>query len=372
MSSGLPLASAIAGALSALAFFVRAAVSPVRTPIDVVVLVWRARRQQGFRSVLIALGAFALAGAMVSAAIVGYFAAHHALSQMADLLIGVNDAQVRSGPGVHGWDDLVFETNRFFHDYEPFSSVLAMVAAITFVRGWVRRDRVLASRYLLPVALAVASWASVAMQRKFYLYHRASIVGAVAVAFAILYQDCVNALKEQAPRWLPTAAFLVFVGGFFAVSGDASARWIRDVRVAFAWKTGAITREEFTRRYDIPGFYAYHDSELVGRWLREHASPSDTLIVRGFETQIYELSGLHYTGRFCWSSFLDEPGREYWRREQWQAEDLAELRRHPATFAVAFDRPSGITSAHFLDDLGYVVRERIGVFVILGRATPPV
>jgi 4-amino-4-deoxy-L-arabinose transferase-like glycosyltransferase len=361
---------AVAGALSAAAFWTKPPCLPF-VAITVGAIVAQALRQPDgrVRAALLRLGAFALAGIVVSAGVLGYFASTHALSQMGDLLIGVNSVQVRSGPGVHDFGDLVFETNKFFRDYEPVSGVLLAVATLSVARGFAARDGAGARRYLLAALLALAAWASVAMQRKFYLYHRATIIAAVAVAFAVLYREWELLLSARRERWVAPASFAAFVGVLFLLSADPSARWYGDVSVALRWKSGAIGREEFTRRYDVPEFYAYHDAELAGLWLRAHAPPDDTVVVRGFEPEIYEISGLHYTGRFCWSSFLTESWRAY-RLAEWRDEDLAALRARPPHYAVALDRGLGdAESPAFFQRLGYVERARFGVYVVLERGS---
>jgi hypothetical protein len=363
------LACITAGVLSALAFWIKPPCSPF-VAITLGAIVWRGWAQpRRWATIAARLGAFALGFSAISGCVLGYFAAAHALPQMFDLVVGVNSVQVRSGPGVHSLGDVLVESDKFFRDYEPISGVLLAVSAVCLVRGFARRDRALAARYALPALLAIASWASVLMQRKFYIYHRVTIIAAVAVGFAILYADLERALAPRKERWwLAPAAFAASAFALFVLSADSSERWYASVKVALEWKTGKIDREQFTRVFDVPQFYDYHDAELTGLWLREHAPAGDTLIVRGFEPEIYQTSGLHYTGRFCWSSFLTEPWRAY-HLDQWLAEDLDALRAHPPHYAVALDRGvGGVEAPEFFERLGYVRRARFGVYVVLERA----
>jgi hypothetical protein len=90
--------------------------------------------------------------------------------------------------------------------------------------------------------------------------------------------------------------------------------------------------------------------------------------VRGFEPEIYAISGRHYSGRFFWTTFLTAPTRAY-KREQWLAEDLAELRRRPPRYAVTQSfQQSGLDSPLWFEQLGYSRRAEIGVFTVLERA----
>ncbi|HEY2365427.1 MAG TPA: hypothetical protein VGH87_03535 [Polyangiaceae bacterium] len=354
-------ACAVAGAMAAIAIVIK----PPSLPFVSIVLValWlRSRQEPSWR----AYAWFAASGLAVAALVVSYFAAKHALAQMAELLIGVNGAQVRNGPGVHDFESLARESGRFFRDYEPFSGVFLVLAGLATVKGMVHRDRALARKWALFIALALASWVSVAMQRKFYIYHRACIVVLFALGFAIIHRDAL-AFFSSRPSWTAPLATGVFAVVLFALSVDASERWYESTRVGLQYATGRMSREDFTRRFDVPGFFPCHDAELTGLWLRTHASPSDTVIVRGFEPEIYVTSGLHYTGRFVWSSFLTESWRAYHQAE-WVKEDRDALVAKPPRWAVALTHDhEGLTSAPFFEGLGYTMRVEIGDFQIMER-----
>ena len=104
--------------------------------------------------------------------------------------------------------------------------------------------------------------------------------------------------------------------------------------------------------------FSHVHSERVARFIRGRASPRDTLAVRGFEPQIYAMSGLHYTGRFYWTTFLTDTRRAY-RRAEYRREDAEALRHHPPTFVVAYRRwPDEIDQCRWFAKQGY---ERIFV-----------
>jgi hypothetical protein len=110
---------------------------------------------------------------------------------------------------------------------------------------------------------------------------------------------------------------------------------------------------------------------LTGIWLKQHAHPADTLVVRGFEPQIYAGSGLHYTGRFFWTAFLTMSTRLY-KRKAWLAEDLAALRNDPPRWAVTLTHSlRGIDSPAWFEKRGYVRRAGIGSFTVLELELPP-
>ena len=127
-------------------------------------------------------------------------------------------------------------------------------------------------------------------------------------------------------------------------------------------------RAAFARAFDIPGFYANYEADLTGRWLARHAAKGDTLVVRGFEPEIYATSGLHYTGRFFWTAFLTLPTRSY-RRGELLREDRRTLMRDSPRFVVALTGArGGIDSPGWFQRRGYFPRVQVGSFTILERA----
>jgi hypothetical protein len=106
-----------------------------------------------------------------------------------------------------------------------------------------------------------------------------------------------------------------------------------------------------------------------GRSRRRASSPDETLLVRGYEPQIYAVARRRYTGRFFWSTFLTDPTRVY-HRDAWLAEDRAELDAHPPSWVVAYsDVAAGVDSEGDFAARGYQVRMRAGHFVVMRR--PP-
>jgi hypothetical protein len=285
---------------------------------------------------------------------------------MIDILVGANRTYVQQERGVNGAAEILPRAIDVFAQFQPFSGALGLLALMSALRS---RGGIAWRRYAVPMLLALATFAAVVMQLKFYLYHYGALAVVAAVLFALLWEDVRAALRGRG-AWAPPAAFVGAVSLAFLFSGGASERWFLLVRDTIRHERGLLSSEEYSTRYDIPGFYSYHDALLVGDWLREHSSPDDTVVVRGFEPEIYAISGRHFTGRFFWTTFLTEPRRVY-RREALLAEDRAAIEAHPPRYAVALNLVhEGVDSDEWFEERGYVRRVDIGGFSVLER--PPV
>lgn len=361
-----PRGYAIAGVLSALALFTKPPMAFFVALTLLAIIVRAGRRTQGrLFSIVRGVAAFGAGGLALGGALLGYFAARRALVPMLDILVGANAVYVQEERGFNGaWEFFGYSLAELV-GVQPYSGALFMAAGVATFLGIVWQQRELALRYWTPVALVAASYGTMAVQLKFYAYHWVPIVSAFGVLATLLYTDMTRVARSHPRRWLVPAAFLMLFPGMYAASGLSFVRWVYVVTETIRYETGSIDREAFTRTFDVPGMYAYHDSEQAGLWLRKHASPNDTIVVRGFEPQIYAISGRHYTGRFFWTTFLTAPKREY-RREQLLAEDVAALRRHPPRYAITLDMAeSGIDSPKWLESHGYAKRVTFGVFAIL-------
>ncbi|HVW25194.1 MAG TPA: hypothetical protein VHC69_07460 [Polyangiaceae bacterium] len=362
-----PVGAFAGGVLCAIALF-------TKPPVIFFVLLcagavaWRARRDGAAARIAVRrLGEWALGIAVTAAAVLAYFAIRGALAPMIDILVGANAVYVASERTVDSTADMFTATTGRFASMEPLSAAAAVVVAGALFIGFARRDRTFARRYALPLLLALATYAGVVMQLKFYDYHWGTIVAAGGVLAVTLYQDA-QRISATRNGLLAPAAYLAAVAGLCAISGAPAVQsWLKTSQNTVGLLTGSVSRGEFMRAFDIPNFYACYEADLTGRWLADHASKDDTLVVRGFEPEIYAKSGLHFTGRFFWTSFLTMPTRSY-RRAELLDEDLQAIVKHPPRFAVALSAASdGLDSAAWFERLGYVRRVETGTFTVLER-----
>jgi hypothetical protein len=359
--------AALGGALSAAALFTKPpVVFFVITCLGAVV--WRARaaedpRRNVIRNVL----GWAAGGAAVSAFVLGYFAARRALAPMLDILVGANSVYLANERSFDSLLGTFIATTDRLASLEPFAAVFVLVCAGAPFVGYATGDRALAGRYVLPASLALSSWGAVALQQKFYDYHWGTILAAGAVFAGTLYTDITRLAARRENRVFAPVVFLTLATVFYVGSGPPFRAWANTAARTVGYLGGDLSPGEFARTFDIPFFYSNYDADLTGRWLREHASPGDTLVVRGFEPEIYATSGLHFTGRFFWTSFLTMSTRVY-RRDEYLREDYEAILKEPPRFAVTLaGATDGVDSPVWFERSGYVRRVQVGYFVVLER-----
>jgi hypothetical protein len=106
----------------------------------------------------------------------------------------------------------------------------------------------------------------------------------------------------------------------------------------------------------------------AGEWLRRRAGREGDLLVRGYEPEIYAISGMSFTGgRIFWTALLTDPMRG-WKQPELRAEDAAAIDAHPPSWVVALaGTPEAIDSPEWFEARGYVRAETFGRFVVLRR-----
>lgn len=274
-----------------------------------------------------------------SALIAGYFALHGALDEMIDILVFANAYYVEheaTEPGLANfWVHVAL--------FETYGGVVLLPLCLSIgaigVALW-RRRWSQACRYgfvpLWMIATALGVW----IQRKAYIYHWGPVAIGVAVFGALICEDTRRAFASrfgERAAWLPSVGIAASAVILFFASRQG-ARHAAECIEALRYVSGYSTRGRYYSRFEVPVMgFSHVQSERVARFLRARAAPNDTLAVRGFEPQIYAMTGLHYTGRFYWTTFLTDSRRAY-RRNDYRREDARALARHPPRFVVAYRR----------------------------------
>jgi hypothetical protein len=320
-----------------------------------------------------ALGLHAAGAIALPAATVAYFWAHGALADMLDILVRANWFYLHRDPPEMVADRVLGRLTGTWRDFSP-SAPFVLVAA-TGASTWAALRGTRAWRkYAVAAALLAACLGSILLQRKLYVYHWGVVVGPLTVAAAALSADAAAALRSAGAgrrAWAGPLAFAAALLLTFSGSGGTFKDWVwTDVDTA-RWLAGGLDREQFAARFSEYYFrYRYRDREEVGLWLRDHASPDDTVLVRGVAAEIYAVSRMHApSDRFFWTPWLTLPSRAY-RRDEWLREDREAIERDPPRFVVAVAAvASGPDSIAWFAPLGYVERTRIHGFVVLERET---
>ncbi len=311
---------------------------------------------------------FAAATLLIPCGVLAYFGAKHALPAMYDVVVGANAYYVKHESGAPGedWRD---HTRIILSFYAPFTLLFPLgLALFAWHRGapepHARRQLALHSALLL-----LAGVLAVVMQGKFYLLHW----GACCVPFALLGCISLRGLCLPLPsRLRRLAAALVVVLAYVStawIPGSLVARFQSNVlRTELAYARGSISRAELDAVFTLPSHdFDYASSYRVGEWLRVHTEPGDTITVRGFQPEIYAISGRHHHGRFFWTTFLTAASRRY-ERKAWRDEDRTDLQLHPPRYVVTLTRfHSGPDSSEWFAPMGYRPVADMGEFTILSR-----
>ncbi len=241
----------------------------------------------------------------------------------------------------------------------PLSTLILFVPVLACTVAARRRDTALLGRHALCLALIVAAFASVCVQRKFYWYHWGIVVPVGAVA-------AVQGLKDLVSIRAAPVLGAVVLAGTYAVTWPARV-WAHLAVRSAEYAAGKLPRSDFLREFDLPGFYDYARDERIGIWIGAHSGPEDLVAVRGFEPAIYAVARRRAPTRFFWTEWLNDSRRAY-RRSEWLAEDRTALIARPPRYVVAFDSTSGGPNAPgYFQPLGYEERFRDGSMSVLER-----
>jgi hypothetical protein len=275
-----------------------------------------------------------------------------------------------------GWGGLTDSFSRVvdvMRAYLPLSLVLAYGTVIGWIRARRRGDAPWRSFYALVMALGGAGLLGVLVERKLYFYHFELMTTGGALAVVGLARQ---AWTYLASRGFAPVARLCLVGvhliGLFALSWLGEHQWARVARDALLLRVGAIDRPQFATDFKAQiSHFDESSNEEVAAWIRARAAPGDELCVRGFDPEIYALTGLRCPSRFFWTWFLTDARRAY-RPESWIAEDRAALERGRPRFVVTLaDARDPIERESTFIGMGYVRAATVGEFLVLERSAGP-
>lgn len=322
------------------------------------------RRPRKWRDLLFSTLRFAAGGAIVPALVVTYFAAHHALAAMIDVVVGANGYYVSHEAGAARPLEAIIAG---FRHFSPLSAVLPFAALASFIIARKEKNREVMERCALCLSLILAGFLATAMQGKFYLLHQASMVAPLTTLTVLFVLGAREVLRDRFGGPL-AGSFLLMLFGISWWTGDGISTWFGAVTNAIALRQGKITQDEWNRSFSRE-FYLFHYEKSVelANWLAAHTTPEDSITVRGFEPQIYALAKRRHVGRFFWTTFIVNPDRAY-RRAEWLAEDLNDLKTHPPKYIASFEWVTeGPDSKKWAEDLGYHQVAVVGGMAIMER-----
>lgn len=314
---------------------------------------------------------FTAGGAIPVALVVAYFALVGGLPALIDVQIGANGYYLRHQTNVTSVFEALERMQGMYKLFEPVSALLLEASVIGLAVGVARRDRPMRDRHAAAFVAIACAAAGVLVQRKLYFYHWGLMVGPATLVAANVALDVVALARWRWPDRSSTLAAGLFAGNLvvaYALTGRAANKWGEEVIAACSWLAGRADDAAFGRSFDAPEVdYPFEEARETAAWLRDHTSPTDEVAVRGFDAEIYAMSGRRFHGRFYDTNFLADAHLAY-RRDEWLREDRAAFEHDPPRWVVTrtdLPEPPDLPSTFLA--LGYVERAHIGGFVVLGR-----
>jgi 4-amino-4-deoxy-L-arabinose transferase-like glycosyltransferase len=265
-----PRAVAVAGALTGLAFVAKPPAGLFIAAVGVALLLGRETWRERVRAGAILVGGFVAPIALVLV----YFAAKGGLSDLYDVVVSLNRYYVQSEGVVFTGMEAVRKLLDGVLWFAPFGSLFFIVSATLVALGLASRNKALALRYSEPLLYGVLALGAVWMQRKFFVYHYTFVIFGFAMFSARAFEDVLGRLAANVSPRAPAAALAVALLTLQHTGGAPIREYERRLGDLLDYKTGAIDRDTYERRFDIPGFYDNGNVMLVSRWLAEHTRAS--------------------------------------------------------------------------------------------------
>lgn len=252
--------------------------------------------------------------------------------------------------------------------YQPHASPALVLFMCGIGLAMHRMDTRRALRRLLVASVGLATMGSVLLLRRYY-FDFESMTAFVALVFAALADDATTVFGKRARGAvlvLSAEAVLLFAGTSL-LHDTALATYPQRVGATVSYLFGTIDKKTYQKVFDRPeiGFFSTENEE-VARFVAEHSAPDESVLVRGFEPQIYLASGRSYTGRFFATPALLWPGCEY-RRDEWLRADASAYTTARPKLVVSIVALPGPDAAGTFLPLGYAPVLTTPHFVVLER-----
>jgi len=328
------------------------------------------------RRVLQALLLFTAGAALPTLIVLAYFGARGGLDDLIDVVIKCNAYYREHEFADYGGLPIAVEGVRaaWLFTY-PLSLFGFLAGAAGVAIALKKRNWKLLRRYALAFSFPAAAITAVVVQRMYFPYHWGALHVAWAVPLVFAAQDAARVgptllVKPVSGAWFGGAFGVLFAIGYTSASGHASAHY-GNMKLNYDYLVGKVDSMAWATHYNIPNFYDLASNLAVGEWLRKNSMPHERVASRNFEPAIYAISHRTSGLRFFWTSWLTVPKRSY-RREEWLAQDMEQLRRRPPRFAVVFRGSAGSPdSAEYLAPLGeWVERFSYANLTVIERKRP--
>ena len=226
--------------------------------------------------------------------------------------------------------------------------------------------------------------AAIVLQRQLAGYHY--LLAAAGLAFAgghgLAELGALAARASGRTRGLAYAALALLA----ALAARDAASWGRAYEPDAAHLAGRLPRDAYLRRVQ-QGSYAMVTEEQAARYVREHTSPGDGILVWGLSPGIYALADRHPVTRFPFHKLLmtNAPLSRMWPGlDDRRARFMERLRADPPVYVLVgrgdangFEPEESLSSMMRFRELSdlvkrdYLVETQIGRFLVYRRTTAP-
>ena len=341
-------------------------------PVIVGLIVWAIQGQAKWRRVATSWALLAVGFAVPLLIAGGYFAAHHALADMWDVVIRFNMEYAHQR----------METMTLGVLASSVAQALAgmmLVVPLALV-GLFAACPTLKKEYcwLLLAWLAVALYMVLAQYRfATFWYHWLAMLPPVAVlagnGAAVIRRGLTAPQADQRHYWMVIAAVVVGV----TLIGTPRAV-VASYPNAIAFLTHRMSQEAFDASFTGVAVYRYSEAAAAAAYLQQHTAPSDTVAMWAFEAEVPFLANRRAPSRFVATHPLFDPDLRYKKRE-WREEFLSDCRAAPPAYFITVnpwrDTPAPVEIADFpalkqFVEQRYVFDRKIGQFKLYRRVAP--
>lgn len=323
--SGVARRSLLAGVLFGLAVLLRPVVVLLPAALALRALWLHAGRGPGARRVMLLLAG----GALVQVATLLYLAVGGAVGEYLYAQFQFAGHYARLGgfyfpEGVTLTNFLPGTRAAFVWFTSRWLAVWVPALAAVVVGACLRAD---AGVRLLTLLLA-AALLSVVIQTKFFIYHWHIVLVWLALLTAWVVALLWRELRRRSTR-RRAAAVVALCAGVLLFLSPRVTRGVAEWRYLVRYVVAPSSRTAYLDRFGPWGWgtYSYRASWTVAHYLRGRTAPGDTIVVWGYDPNVYLMSGRESASRFL--SFL--PLMPTFTPERWRQEFVADLaRKRPA------------------------------------------
>lgn len=305
--------------------------------VSAILLTSERRRLLGngfMRAAWVPVTELAIGGAIPLVATLGYFAAHGALGDLADVLFSYAPQYVSLDFSVSRLPFLLrHAVGDWLFSYTPFT--LMGLAPLVILPALAKRERSGCAHALGVIAMSLIG---VALQGKFFKYHYASAFALTGLLAGIGYWKLWLLVRGNVFGIATAVIFATTIAATVTPGTDLLVEFVDRSRVrllALAQpERGDAVHDQLYGQGDVNSA----DNRASGAWIAQHTPSESTLYVWGFQPVLYDLANRRPASRYLYNL----PQRARWKREEARARLLHDLEDAEPAAVVVIHRDSAV------------------------------